>query len=241
MNSIILHDTSGVILDPKILNHLHETLKAKVGDKLRFTVLNQGLCFGTLTFLDEKKGLVDLGEINPGQEPWFDLVVGAARPQTTKKIFEHGATFGVRKILFFKAVKSEKSYLTSKVFETVEATESLIDGLAQSNCYYRLPQFELCSYNPAERFHNNEWNQTSKFILDLDGSENFLAYKMQNDLSFTEPCVLAIGPERGWIHEDLAPFKNAGFKSVKISSSVLRVEHAIYSAVSQLELLRSKF
>ncbi len=241
MNSIILHDTSGLIVDSKILHHLRETLKSQVGDQLRFTILNRGLCHGTLLELNEKNATVHLDEIKSGQEPWFDLVVGVARPQTTKKILEHATTVGVRNILFFKASKSEKSYLTSKVFDTKEAQESMIDGLAQSNCYYKLPTFELCAYHPAERFLKSEYELNSKFILDLESSEDFLTYFQQNLLSYNQPCILAIGPERGWVNEDLSPFKSAGFKSVKISSSVLRVEHAIYSAVSQLELIRKRF
>jgi RsmE family RNA methyltransferase len=147
----------------------------------------------------------------------------------------------VRNIVFFKAAKSEKSYLTSKVFDEGEAFNSLIDGLSQSNCYYRLPKFELCAYNPADRFHENDFGRFSKFILDLESSEDFLTYFKQEKINFNHPILLAIGPERGWINEDIAPFKKAGFRSVKISSSVLRVEHAIYSAVSQLELIRKQF
>ena len=240
MNSIILNNTSGVISEPKILNHLQNTLKAKVGDKLKLTVLEKGLCHGILTSLNKDSATFTLGEIKPGKAPWFDLIVGVSRPQTTKKIIEHATTFGVRSITFFNAIKSEKSYLSSKVFDENQIKELLMDGLSQSTCYYQIPHIEICSYHPASRYKTNE-ECIPKFILDLESSESFLTYFQQGRIDFAHPCLLAIGPERGWVKEDTSPFKSAGFKSVKISSSVLRVEHAIYSAISQLELLRKEF
>jgi len=61
------------------------------------------------------------------------------------------------------------------------------------------------------------------------------------ELDFAKPVTLAVGPERGWIAEDVERFHAAGFTSVKVSSSILRVEHAVYSAISQLELLRKRY
>ena len=88
-------------------------------------------------------------------------------------------------------------------------------------------------FNPAAKYNN----APQKFILDLKTDKSFLDV----DINFDQPITLAIGPERGFIKEDLEPFHHAGFTSIKISSSILRVEHAVYSAISQLELLRARF
>jgi RsmE family RNA methyltransferase len=72
--------------------------------------------------------------------------------------------------------------------------------------------------------------------LDLKTDKTFLDV----DIDFSNPVTLAVGPERGFINSDIERFHQAGFTSIKISSSILRVEHAVYSAVSQLELLRSR-
>jgi RsmE family RNA methyltransferase len=123
--------------------------------------------------------------------------------------------------------------LDSKIFDNHAYEEYLIAGLSQSAIYSGLPEFKLDKYNPAEQYQD----APQKFIFDLKTDKSFLDI----ELDFTKPITLAIGPERGFIAEDLERFHHAGFTSIKISSSILRVEHATYSAISQLELLRKRF
>lgn len=235
MNSLILKNTTGIIEDPGVIAHLHETLKASLGDQFKCTLLNNGLCTGEIVELTKERCVLKLQNQKAAQPQWFNLVVGISRPQTSKKILEHATTFGASHIHFFKAALSEKSYLDSKVFHEKECLEYLLAGLSQSAIYDSLPVVKVDKYNPAEHYKN----ETQKFILDLNAKENFLDLK--DSINFESKVTLAIGPERGFISEDIERFHQAGFKSVKISSSILRVEHAIYSAVSQLELIRGRY
>jgi 16S rRNA (uracil1498-N3)-methyltransferase len=235
MNSIILKNSEGLITDPKVLEHLHLTLKAQNGDVFKCTILDQGLCLGTIESLSPTQCQLKLSEIHSLTPQWFNLVVGVSRPQTSKKVLEHATTFGAKKIHFFKAALSEKSYLDSKVFEESESLEYLLAGLSQSALYSAIPEVKVDKFNPADNYKEIP----QKFILDLNAKENFL--ELSESINFDTPVTLAIGPERGFISEDIARFHEAGFVSVKISSSILRVEHAIYSAVSQLELIRGRY
>jgi RsmE family RNA methyltransferase len=233
MNSIILKDQSGKITDPQILAHIHTTLKLALGDEVRCTVLNMGLAKGKVLEINKDYCQLQLDSISPGRPQWFDLIVGISRPQTTKKILEHATTFGANSFHFFKAALSEKSYLTSKIFENNSYEESMQLGLSQAAIYSELPKFKMDIYNPASQYKD----APQKFVLDLKTDKSFLDI----NLDFTQPITLAVGPERGFINDDLERFHQAGFTSVKISSSILRVEHAVYSAISQLELLRKHF
>lgn len=233
MNSLILKDKSGLISDQLILNHIHQTLKLKIGDTVKCTILNSGRTTGKISELTTDTCRLTLGNILPGNAQWFDLIIGLSRPQTTKKILEHATTFGAQRFHFFKAALSEKSYLDSKIFSDKSYEEYLLAGLSQASIYTQLPEFQMDKYNPADQYKT----RPQKFILDLKAEKSFLDTKIDWSL----PIILAIGPERGWIEEDLAHFHHAGFTSIKISSSILRVEHAVYSAISQLELLRSRF
>ena len=235
MNSLILKNSDGIITDSKIINHMVETLKASKGDVFKCTVLDAGLCLGTIESLTKTECRLSLTDPKPSHSQWFNLVVGISRPQTTKKVLEHATTFGAKKIHFFKAALSEKSYLDSKVFETGESEEYLLAGLSQSAIYDSIPEIKTDKFNPADTYTDTP----QKFILDLNASENFL--DLRSSINFDTAITLAIGPERGFISDDIARFHAAGFKSVKISSSILRVEHAIYSAVSQLELIRGRY
>ena len=233
MNSIILKDQSGLITDKHSMDHIHSTLKLKVGDVVKCTVLNEGLTKGEVLEISESSCQLSLSPLISGIPQWFDLIVGLSRPQTSKKILEHATTFGARSFHFYKAALSEKSYLDSKIFQNHAYEEFLIAGLSQSAIYTQLPAFHLDRFNPAKNYQN----ASQKFILDLKTDKSFLDV----DIDFNLPITLAIGPERGFIDEDLEAFHQAGFTSVKISSSILRVEHAVYSAISQLELLRARF
>ena len=230
MNSLILRDVSGKITDAHVLAHIHKTLKLAPGDTVKCTVLNLGSSLGKVIELDQNICQLELGPIIPGQKPWFDLIVGVSRPPTCKKILEHATTFGARSFHFFKSSLSEKSYLDSKLFVKKSYEESLIAGLSQSVIYTQLPEFKLTCYNPADQYQN----APQKFILDLKTDKSFLDV----DIDFSKPITLAVGPERGFINDELGLFHDADFTSIKISSSILRVEHAVYSAISQLELLR---
>ncbi|MBC7427431.1 MAG: RsmE family RNA methyltransferase [Bacteriovorax sp.] len=233
MNSLILKNADGLIIDSKVIAHMHETLKAQNGDVFKCTILNQGLSLGTIESLTDKECRLKLSPLKPYHPQWFNLVVGVSRPQTSKKVLEHATTFGAKNIHFFKAALSEKSYLDSKVFEV--SAEYLLAGLSQSAIYGELPCVKVDKYNPAESYKD----YSQKYILDLNSKENFL--QIASGIDFDTPITLAIGPERGFISEDIEQFHQAGFRSVKISSSILRVEHAIYSAVSQLELIRGRY
>lgn len=233
MNTVIINNQNGVITDPKILQHLKSVLKSKVGDTLRIGVLNQDLYTGTIKSMDEKECTVQLSSLEEAQEPWFNLIIGLSRPQTIKKVLEHGTTFGAKSFHFFKAELSEKSYLDSKIFQNEAYVENMIDGLSQSGIYTQLPELKLEKFNPATQYQKKD---EQKFILDLETNNTFSDLQ----IDFNLPIHLAFGPERGWTKNEINNFQNAGFKSVKISSSILRVEHAVYSAVSQLELIKLK-
>ena len=233
MNSILLKDESGLITDAHILNHIHTTLKLQIGDQVKCIVLNRGHFTGTVKELNLNSCQLILSDFSICKLQWFDLIVGLSRPQTSKKVLEHATTFGARNFHFFKATLSEKSYLDSKLFEDEAYLEFIYLGLSQASQFSRIPTFKLDKYNPAQQYLESP----QKYILDLNAEKSFLDF----DLNFEKPITLAIGPERGWAIEDLEIFNTNGFKSVKISSSILRVEHAVYSAISQLELLRKRF
>lgn len=235
MNSIILKNADGLITDKHILTHLKETLNAQVGDSFKCTVLNQGHCRGEIAILSDTECQLNLHDFKDYTPHWFNLIVGVSRPQTTKKILEHATTYGAGSLHFYRASLSEKSYLTSKIFEQNELETHLIAGLSQSAIYGKMPSVLLDKHNPALSYKDC----AQKFILDISGAKSFLDYR--DEINFVEPIHLAIGPERGFISKDIEYFKEAGFKSVKISSSILRVEHAIYSAISQLEMLRGQY
>ena len=60
---------------------------------------------------------------------------------------------------------------------------------------------------------------------------------LQTDDTKADACVIAIGPEGGWIEDELKSFASAGFVRFTLSESILRSEIAVAATLAQFELL----
>ena len=128
MNRIILDASGDELSKTKVIElsdhrftHINEVLKAKKGDLLRGLVLNQGPAELEVLEMGSQScvlKVLQVLEIKGGRGP--KLVVGLCRPQTLKKLFEHGTTMGVSEFHIVMAKLSETSFLNSKVLRPDE-------------------------------------------------------------------------------------------------------------------------
>lgn len=236
MNRLILESSEQIaegrfkIVDNEKLKHIQEVLKCSKGDRIKVCFLNKSLNTAEIVNIDESSLLLELKKESPKKEPWCKLLIGLSRPPTCQKLIEHGSTMGVSHFHFFKAELSEKSYAGSKLFKEKKYETFLRYGLSQSSQYYKLPEVTVAPHPSQKDFENIE----QKFILSPFGEKWFNDY----EIDFNKKIILAIGPERGWTSNEVDMFKNQGFKEVVISDATLRVETAVYSSLSQLELLK---
>jgi len=236
MNNILLNiddlisDNTYSLKDSFRLDHLHTVLKINEGDEVRVCLINEGLANGVISKSTSQEIQIKTTEFSKKELPWVDLLVGLSRPPTCKKVLEHGATLGVNQFHFFKAELSEKSYLQSKLFKDEQYQKLIELGLSQSGVYHQMPKFNLSSFNPLHEYKDVK----QKYILSLETKETF----RDQEIDFNQPVLLAIGPERGWTRSETNLFKENGFKEVSISTSILRVETAVFTSLGQLELLK---
>lgn len=215
--------------DKKRLGHIHTHLNSKIGDCITITVVNKGIYKAKIENLDENSCALIIDSQLESKDQWFHLLVGLSRPQTIKKVLEHSTTLGASSITLFKAQLSEKSYSQSKLYQDENFKSFLIDGLSQSKTYSSLPDFSLLNYLNLDKYKNHK----NKFFLTLNTKQNFTKLDREQ---LVEP-LLAIGPERGWTKAEEDKLLKAGFNPIQVSRSTLRVEHAVYTSVGQLELL----
>ncbi|CBW27718.1 conserved hypothetical protein [Halobacteriovorax marinus SJ] len=236
MNSIcffkeeLINQDSISFSDEKRLGHLHTHLDSKEGDLITITIIGQGIYKAEIIKLNNLTCEIKVKEQLKSLSQWFHLLVGLSRPQTIKKVLEHSTTLGAKSIHLFKALLSEKSYSQSSIYRDENYKSYLIDGLAQSKTYFELPEFSLKNYLNLDQYKAHK----NKFYLSLNTEQTF---KELSPGERDEP-LLAIGPERGWTRAEEEKLKEAGFSPIKISHSTLRVEHAIYTSVGQLEMFR---
>jgi len=246
----------------KILIHLQNVLKIqnKENQTLKVTLLNQGIFLGTICEIKTNQLnktiesiQIELTEVLESHLPWIDVAIGYCRPQTIKKIFEHGSTLGINNFFFFRPQLYEKSYETSQVFETEEANQLLQLGLSQSACYYQLPKI-IKTQKSLDQFlqslplnlesHSFDQKQTYSTIFVFDPrAEGTLSdfFRKQNSLPLEKKCLLVVGPERGFTQDEFHQISTLEshypLKKVSLSRSILRVEHALFAAIHQLEMI----
>jgi len=226
MNIILEPDEkSGKILLEKNITHIKEVLKKGPGETIKIGFINGPI---SLVKIIDDNFHFQILERTTAKKSNIRLLVALSRPQTMKKIIEHGTTMGVCEFIFYHAHLSEKSYETSKVLEPQEYQDLMSLGLAQAGIYTQLPTLKV-----IKKIHEIPTFKGEKFLLSLRENN-----KLPSLISNTDTITLAIGPERGFIPSEEELFIEKGFKPVKISESILRVEHAAFSSIAQLDFLR---
>ncbi|MCP4914265.1 MAG: 16S rRNA (uracil(1498)-N(3))-methyltransferase [Oligoflexia bacterium] len=206
--------------------HIQNHLKAKVGDELKVTVINHGVGLAKISAMNLESITFEVTSLSKNKELPLHIISGLSRPPTMKKVIEHGISLGVKKITFFQAQLSEKSYADSKIFEEEKLQELILAGLAQEARTHTLPVVEVVSSLKDLDFKKSP----TKLLLSLDDKAPLLT----TALNFDEEICIAIGPERGWTQSEEEFLINDGFQPTKISTNVLRVEIALFSFLGQI-------
>ncbi len=159
------------------------------------------------------------------------VLIGLSRPQTCRKILRDAASFGVRRLIFFRSDKGEPSYRNSRLWSTEEWEVLLKEGLEQA-CHTQLPEVT----------HFEDLDQT---IASL-GAEKEVRVAFDCYQKNIEPdeawgsvdCshVAAIGPERGWSDRERSLLTRNDFGMTILGATVLRTEVAFSAVCSVLSI-----
>lgn len=215
---------------PEVLDHLNNVLKIQEGQTCKAILLDKGPCQATCLEINQSNMVFQLSKFEEAEARTFDLIIGLSRPQAIKKILEYAAGQPVRKILFYTAELSEKSYSTSKVFEEEQLNKLLTAGLSQCGRFKSLPEISVLTYFPKELVKEYQ----HKYVLSLESQQK------TSSVTFSGLTPLfAIGPERGFTDRELEQFKELQFQDILLSKSILRVETAVIALCAQLEMLEN--
>lgn len=211
--------------------HLNEVLRIDHSKRLKVVVLDRGIFLADISRGGPHFFTCQLISALEWDTPWFNLQVGASRPPTCKKIIEHACAMGLKKLTFFQTSLSEKSYLSSKIFEPASLEHLALLGLSQGARYCHRP---IMTTNFNSSFPAFEEGQ--HFFLSLQTEKNLHDYQVD----FSHPLTLVIGPERGWSQQEEERARKLGHLPIKISPSILRVENALIHTLGVLEFLKMK-
>lgn len=231
MNLILLFDDdidgAHVRLTGRRLEHVRSVHRAKVGDVLTVGVAGGRVGSGRVTRLDgdalEMEAALDRDP--PAPLP-LTLVLALPRPKVLNRVIASVASLGVKRLFLVNAWRVEKSYWKSPKLEHLR--DQLILGLEQAKDT-AMPSIELRRlFRP---FVEDELRSIAT------GTRALVAHPTATTecpRALAEPVTLAIGPEGGFIAEEVASLERAGFLPVHLGARVLRVETAVAAIIGRL-------
>ena len=243
MNIIILQpsdkiDNNVYSISDHRFEHLREILKSEANDVVEIGLLNGPLGKAEIAEMNESEAVLKIKELETVKpEPiTIDLICALPRPQTLKKVLHTAAVMGVRNLYLIRSEKVEKSYFHSPLLNENNLSKHLIEGLSQGK---RTAIPTVTIHDRFKRFFEEELslNTDSIGLLADPSSTTYLSVEMINS---SNNIVIAIGPEGGWNDFEIELMRSKGFRTFKLSESIMRVENAVTAALAQVELVKNR-
>lgn len=235
MNLILLQpeawvdDTHVAIRDSRRLRHLIDVHRAAPGDSLTVGRLDGLMGRGELLSLNETEAVfqVTLDREPPAPLP-VHLLLALPRPRMLARTLEHVSALGVKRVTLMQTRRVEKSYWQSPELKPDKIHQHLLLGLEQARDT-RLPEITLeTRFKPFVE---------DRLPLLLDGQRGLLAHPglaQECPRAITDPTVLAIGPEGGFVDYEVDKLLEMGFEGIHLGERILRVETAVTALLARL-------
>lgn len=234
MNILLLLDSD--LLTPtrarltgRRLDHVQNIHRLKAGDNLKIGLLGGQLGNGRILRLNDDflELDVELGVPPPPKLP-LTLILALPRPKVLNRVIASATSLGVARIFLVNAWKVEKSYWKSPRMEDGNLMHQRILGLEQARDTI-LP--ELHTRRLLRPFVEDELPAL------IQGTLPLLAHPGSGipcPRAVEAPATLAIGPEGGFLDQEVELFGRAGFQAVELGPRILRVETAVAALISRL-------
>jgi RsmE family RNA methyltransferase len=218
-----------VVLRGRRADHIRCVLRARRGDRLEVGVL--GGRTGTASVLEISEDGVALSvklEADPPPPSRHVLLLGLPRPKALKRSLIHAVSLGVKQVFVIHCTHVEKSYWQSSVLSPESLRETAVTGLEQAGDTV-LPRLEL-------RKHFRPFVEDELPAL-LRGRTGYVASPsspLPCPADPENPCVVAIGPDRGFTEYEERALVSVGMSPVSLGPRTLRVEASIPAMLGRL-------
>jgi RsmE family RNA methyltransferase len=222
-------DEQRVLLTGRRREHVMHVHRAALGDALIVGVAGGRIGTGEITRLDDDalEMRVSITEDPPPPIP-LTLVLALPRPKVLNRVIAGATSLGVKRIYLINAWRVEKSYWKSPRLSEENLLAQRILGLEQSRDT-TLPTIEVRRlFRP---FVEDDLPSIARDSLALVAHPTAPVECPRN---VARPVTLAIGPEGGFIEQEIASLDRVGFAPVALGPRILRVETAVASIIGRL-------
>jgi 16S rRNA (uracil1498-N3)-methyltransferase len=233
MNLILLFEDDFVAPDVarlrgRRLEHVTSVHRAAVGSSLAVGVAGGRIGTGVVTRLDDALELRVTLEREPPPPLPLTLVLALPRPKVLNRVIASATSLGVKRILLINAWRVEKSYWKSPRLSEENLLLQRVLGLEQARDTV-LPAIETRRlFRP---FVEDELPSIARDSLALVAHPVAAAACPR---SAGQPVTLAIGPEGGFIDQEVESLARVGFTPVSLGERILRVETAVAALIARL-------
>ena len=233
--------------------HVLNVLHGEVGQVLKTGEVDGPIGTSVITGIAPSGGEITVrcSHAQRSRRPWVDLVLAPPRPRVMKRLLPQLATMGVGRIFLVGAKKVEKDFWGATLLKSENYRPLLIDGLMQAGTSI-LPTLE--TRRNFRKFANEEldalWPAAKRIVAHPYGAgEDFRRETEDGGIgssvsgpsrlpsSVSGPSsrlVLAVGPEGGWIDDEVALLEERGFVRYSLGSRILRTDTATIALLAQL-------
>lgn len=209
--------------------HIFKVLRLKPNDTFRVGLLGGGVGQASIISLDKKHVHAQIQHLDDALPKALNitLLLALPRPNMLRRILQHVTELGIKDIHLFNSAKVVKSFWQSPILTEENFNAALRLGLEQSRDTV-LPKLTLHK-NARDFFENiHVIKKDHKALV----AHPYGQPKDQKSVpacpsSISEPVVLCIGPEGGFMQSEVAQLLEQGFEQVHLGERILRVENAV--------------
>lgn len=210
--------------------HVRRILRKQPGDVIAAGRLGGLLGNAKIVALDRDALVVevDLREPPPPRMA-ATLVLALPRPPVMQRVLAAAASLGVERIVLLDTRRVERTYWGATAMEPANLREQLLLGLEQARDT-QLPELWL-----RPRFRDFLRDDLPGLLARASG-----VFAHPSGASSTcparldAPCVVAVGPEGGFLDTEVEALANAGMRAVSLGPRALRVELAVAALLTRL-------
>jgi len=234
LNLILLskEDLTGarVVITGRRHKHILEFLKPVAGSQLCVGLVNGKIGLGRVIAIDGRSVEMEvLFYKDPPRPVPGTLIIAMPRPLVFNRLLGHIAALGIKKIILIHSKRVEKSYWKSPVLKEENIKTQLTLGLEQAKDTIMPEVLRRMKFKPfAEDELPGIIKGTNAFIAHPESPADVLPRCVKG--AFT----LAIGPEGGFLPDEVLAFERAGCKCVNLGARILRVETAVVAALGRM-------
>lgn len=215
--------------------HVAEVLHAQPGQIIKTGVVNGSVGTSVIESL-EKDGdgyrisaRVDHSQTALGS--WVDIILAPPRPRAMKRLLPQLAAMGVGRIFLVGAKKVEKDFWGATLLKEENYRPLLIDGLMQAGTS-EIPVIE--TRRNFRKFVEEEleslFSDSRRRIVAHPYGAGDGAARSQGRL------LLAVGPEGGWMDDEVALLEKHGFERYSLGQRILRTDTALIALLAKLDI-----